>query len=226
MTIVEIVNLVKEVGVSIVILAAVIYLLVKYFSNLIDDKTGQKKSEIAIIETVQYDSVKCLKELHPLFNKIDMIVETKLPITTIGGPVRTEIFRDVLAIFYKTGKEIIEQLLDKDITIHNFLNENYKATNQIIIDSSKKMEEAGIPNVVIEKFNKWNEIRHEYILTTINDIYSSEVFNTTIEKEYAVLNLFMNSFYFVLMDAERTLKSLNGDLTGTMYKGKMVENLH
>ena len=105
-------------------------------------------------------------------------------------------------------------------------SENYKATNQIIIDSSKKMEEAGIPNVVIEKFNKWNEIRHEYILTTINDIYSSEVFNTTIEKEYAVLNLFMNSFYFVLMDAERTLKSLNGDLTGTMYKGKMVENLH
>lgn len=226
MTIVEIVNLIKEVGVSIVIISAVVYLLIKYFSNLIDNKSSKKKSETTIIETIQYDSVKCLKELHPLFNKIDMIIETKLPITTIGGPVRTEIFRDVLTIFYKTGKDVIEQLLDRDITTHNFLNENYRITNQIISESSRRMEEAGIPSIVIMKFNRWNEIRHEYILTTISDIDSSEVFSTTIEKQYAVLNLFMNSFYFVLIDAERTLKSLNGDLTGTMYKGKVVENLH
>ena len=41
MNIVEIVNLIKEVGVSIVIIAAVVYLLIKYFSNLIDNKNSK-----------------------------------------------------------------------------------------------------------------------------------------------------------------------------------------
>lgn len=226
MTLVEIINIVKELGVTVVMLGAVIYLLVKYFSNLIDSKVAKNKNIPEEVQAVQYNSVKCLKQLHPFFDKVDGIIETKLPITTIGGPVRTEIFRDVLTIFYKTAKDVIKELLDKDITMSNFLTENYKAANQIISESNKRMRESGIPEVVIIKFNQWNNDRHEYILSTISDVDSSEVFSTVVEKEYAILNLYTNSSYFVLIDAERTLKSLNGDLTGTVYKGKIVENLH
>ena len=88
MTWIEVVNVIKEVGVSVVILAAVIYLLVKYFSAIIDNKiakNGEKAEEKlkAGAQGLQYNSVTSLKILHPIFNKIDNIVNVKLLITKI-----------------------------------------------------------------------------------------------------------------------------------------------
>lgn len=226
MTWVEVLNAIKDVGVSIVLIAAVIYLLVKYFSLLIDNKIGKKTSKLPEVESSKFNSVAVLKETHPVFNKINGIIDTKLPITTIGGPVRTEIFRDVLTIFYETALYEIAALLDKNMTSENFLANNYNMANSVIKDSSAKMRRAGIPDVVIEKFNTWNSPRHEYVLSTITDIDASDVFSSLVEKQYAALNLYMDSMYFVLMDAEKTLKNLNGDLTGAVYKGKVVEGLH
>ena len=227
MTWVEILDAIKDVGVSVVMLAATIYLLVKYFGALIDNKIGKgNKPVLPEVESSKFNSVKTLKETHPIFNKINGIIDTKLPITTLGGPVRTEIFRDVLTMFYEAAETEISNLLDKEITSENFLANNYNMANAIIKDSSTKMCNAGVPEVVIEKFNKWNNPRHEYVLSTITDIDASDVFSSVAEKEYAALNLYMDTMYFVLMDAEKTLKNLNGDLTGSVYKGKVVEGLH
>ena len=98
--------------------------------------------------------------------------------------------------------------------------------NFIIKESNEKMLSLGVPEVVVRKFNEWNSGRNEYILSAISDIDSSNVFSTVVEKQYTVLSTYVNSSNFILMDAEKTLKSLNGDLTGTTYKGKKVESLH
>lgn len=221
----EIAKMITDIGFLVILAAAVIYLLVKYFSAMIDMKVKKGKLPEEA-EHIQYDSVSALKELHPYFNKIDSILELKLPITKIGGPVRTEIFKDTLQIFYEESKQITYALLDKNITKNNFLSENVKALNDVVKKSTEKMREQQIPEVVIEKFWEWNYKRHDYIAGTLSDINSSTVFDSVIEKEYAALNLFQSTSYFVLMDAERTLKTLNGDLTGTTYKGKIIESLH
>ena len=221
----EIAKMITDIGFLVILAAAVIYLLVKYFSAMIDMKVKKGKLPEEA-EHIQYDSVSALKELHPYFNKIDSILELKLPITKIGGPVRTEIFKDTLQIFYEESKQITYALLDKNITKNNFLSENVKALNDVVKKSTEKMREQQIPEVVIEKFWEWNYKRHDYIASTLSDINSSTVFDSVIEKEYAALNLFQSTSYFVLMDAERTLKTLNGDLTGTTYKGKIIESLH
>lgn len=222
---IEIINVVKETGTTVAVIGVVIYLLVKYFSMLIESKIPKKEipEEASVI---QHNSVKCLKTLHPYFDKIDRIIDIKLPITSIGGPVRTEIFRDILTIYYKTSKEKIGELLNEDVTLDNFLTENYKTANAIIKESNEKMLSLGIPEVVVRKFNEWNSGINEYILSAISDIDSSNVFSTVVEKQYTVLSTYVNSSNFILMDAEKTLKSLNGDLTGTTYKGKKVESLH
>lgn len=221
----EIAKMIADIGFLVILAAAVIYLLVKYFSAMIDMKVKKGKLPEEA-EHIQYDSVSALKELHPYFNKIDSILELKLPITKIGGPVRTEIFKDTLQIFYEESKQITYALLDKNITKNNFLSENVKALNDVVKKSTEKMREQQIPEVVIEKFWEWNYKRHDYIAGTLSDINSSTVFDSVIEKEYVALNLFQSTSYFVLMDAERTLKTLNGDLTGTTYKGKIIESLH
>ena len=175
---------------------------------------------------MQYNSVKTLKIIHPIFNKIDNIVNVKVPIVRIGGPVRTKIFRDVLTIYYKTAKQEILGILDKDINLRNFLSCNYTLVNDVAKNSNEKMRMNGIPEVVIEKWNTWVNSKYDYMLRTISDIESSDVFSNVVEKQYAALNLYTDMGYFMLMDAEKTLKSLNGDLSGTVYKGEIVEDLH
>ena len=88
------------------------------------------------------------------------------------------------------------------------------------------MKEYGIPEIVIIKFWEWNSKRHEYIASTLSDIDSSTVFKTVVEKQYAALNLYQTSSYFCIIDAEKTLKNLNGDLSGTIYRGEVIEDLH
>ena len=39
-----------------------------------------------------------------------------------------------------------------------------------------------------------------------------------------VLSLLRETAYFTLLDAEKTLKSLNGSLTGVIYQGQIVED--
>ena len=222
---VEVGKLLAEIGVSTGLTAAVIYLLIRYFTKLIDYKF-KEKGTIVDNEHIEYGSVKVLKEAHPIFNKLEDIINIKLPIVHIGGPVRTTIFRDVLKIFYRCQMNLIRQLLEQPITEDNFLSLNSKIANKFITDADKEMEEFGVPEIVRTKFWEWNYKRHEYTMTTLSDIDSSNVFKTAVEKQYAALNLYQSYAYFILIDAENTLTTLNGELTGTIYKGAVVENLH
>lgn len=227
----EIGKSIVELGTTTIIIAAVIYLLIKYFSNLINNKIEKEKEKIEIKQEEQIEhfglgSIQVLKETHPYFSKIDNLINVKLPFTKIGGPVRTMIFRDVLKIFYETAKRKNYRLLDEHITLENFLSKNREYLNMLVEESSETMKNYGIPDIVIEKFWEWNYKRHEYVMSNLSDIDSSAVFGSVVEKQYAALNLYQSASYFVLMDAENTLKNLNGDLTGTIYKGKEVESLH
>ena len=128
MEFIEIGKAMAELTTTTVIIAAVIYLLIKYFSNIIDGKIV-KKEKIDEIDHLELGSLQALKQLHPYFNKVDNLIEVKLPITKIGGPVRTLIFRDVLKIFYETGKETFNNLLDENITKENFLQKAFEKSH-------------------------------------------------------------------------------------------------
>ena len=220
----EIADAIGNLTVLVVIAAAVIYLLVKYFSKKIDNVSNL--ADLQQRDGLAYDSVLTLKDTHPYFSKVYTILEIKIPITKIGGPIRTEIFRDVLKIFYEAQKEIVYDLLTENITEENFLQENLKAANKMIKKADENMKLFGIPQIVREKFWEWYSKRHDYITSTLSDIDSSIVFKTIVEKEYAALSLFQSCAYFTLMDAENTLRNLNGDLTGTIYNGKVIESLN
>ena len=99
-------------------------MLIKYFSAIIDKKVkkGEEKIKETQVEHLELGSIQLLKDVHPYFTKIDNLIEIKLPITRIGGPVRTLIFRDILKIFYETAKAVNIKLLeqkDKVIEIQN-----------------------------------------------------------------------------------------------------------
>ena len=80
MEFIEIGKAMAELTTTTVIIAAVIYLLIKYFSNIIDGKIV-KKEKIDEIDHLELGSLQALKQLHPYFNKVDNLIEVKLPIT-------------------------------------------------------------------------------------------------------------------------------------------------
>lgn len=216
-----------ESGVMVVICGAVIYLLVKYFSAMIETKSKKHNVEkVAETNVVEFGSVATLKELHSFFPKMEGILELKIPTLTIGGPVRTDIFKDILKIFYETAIQMTKDTLDKNLTNKNFLFVNKAGINRLLEVSKVKMLEAGIPQVAIYKFLDWSSKRYDYVMSTLSDIDACDTFSSVVEKQYAALNLYQSTFYFFLLDAEKTLKHLNGDLTGSVYKGREVEPLH
>lgn len=216
-----------ESGIMVVICGVVIYLLAKYFSAMIETK-GKKAHVEKVAETnaVEFGSIAALKELHSFFPKMEGILELKIPTLSIGGPVRTDIFKDILRIFYETAIRVIKDTLDKNLTDKTFLSENKEMINRLLETSKVKMMEAEIPTVAIYKFLDWSSKRYDYVMSTLSDIDSCDAFASTVEKQYAALNLYQSTFYFFLIDAEKTLKYLNGDLTGAIYKGREVESLH
>ena len=84
--------------------------------------------------------------------------------------------------------------------------------HKYLIDKDSNLKKANIPNIVIEKFLDWNAKRHDYIMTVVSDINSSDIVNSVVEKEYLILSILKETAYFTLIDAEKTLKTLNRNL--------------
>ena len=223
----QVVEAISSNTIMIVISGAVIYLLVMYFKGIIDRQLTKEaiQTEQKITKAIEYSSVKELKDLHPIFLKIEGLKKIKIPSIHVGGPVRTEMFKELLNIYYTVWNERLIKLLDEEITNDNFLIKNTDMVNKIIAESSERMLKADIPQIVIDKFWQWGTKRYEYTCSTLSDIHSTGVLKSIVEKEFAALNRYQDHVYFTLIDAENTLENLNGELTGTIYHGKPVESL-
>ncbi len=61
--------------------------------------------------------------------------------------------------------------------------------------------------------------------TYITTIGTSRAYSSNIVKTNTLFLIVNVLFYTMLGDAERSIHSLNGDITGTIYKGKAVEEV-
>ena len=145
---------------------------------------------------------------------------------TLGGPVRTKIFKSMLIIYFSNFKRAVDELLDEEITLNNFYYKNEAMITEVLEQTMHDWEEDGIPIVVITKFQEWNSKRIAYLNLSLNDIDSSQVIDNAVEKQYMALNLYSGIVYLTFVDAEKTLSTLNGSLTGQYYKGEQIEGLH
>ena len=77
----------------------------------------------------------------------------------------------------------------------------------------------GIPEAVISKFNKWHSSHVYLIRSTIDRVFGSCFINTVKEQVAVVLGMYAFIFHLTILDAEKTLGDLNGDLNSVEYKG-------
>jgi hypothetical protein len=208
-----------------IIICALFILIGGGLKTLIDEiikkKVGSKNKQCNKKDA--YEIVDLI-EVHPLFDDLKWFKDVKVPNCKIGGPVRTLIFRNCLTIYYETFIEEATKLLHQNIDGENFLRVNEQFEHELITAIRANLYKADIPEVVIKKFQSWYITKHEHLLRYFSDIHSSVIVTSLVEKEHMVLSLLRETAYFTLLDAEKTLKSLNGSLTGVVYQGQIVED--
>lgn len=215
------------IGAAIYLVVQIVTTLVKYFLEERKDKK-ENKQKVKAEETLtphKVFSVKELRSYHTILVKIDSLVKTRIPLMTLGGPVRTKIFKSMLIIYFSNFKRAVDELLDEEITLNNFYYKNEAMITEVLEQTMHDWEEDGIPIVVITKFQEWNSKRIAYLNLSLNDIDSSQVIDNVVEKQYMALNLYSGIVYLTFVDAEKTLSTLNGSLTGQYYKGEQIEGL-
>lgn len=210
------------------IIIAIILMIVANTLNVVINKfiENKTKGKGSSSDLDNKKTIKDLKKLHPIFNDIRYYRDVKVPACHIGGPVRTIVFRDCLKIYYEVCLQVIEEITEKEITNSNFLTINREIVTDFLLRLKEALRNNEIPEKVIEKFCDWCGKRNEHLLNVISDIDSSSIIDLVVEKEYMVLSTIREIAYFVLLDAEKTLKTLNGELSGTKYKGLIIEPLH
>ena len=87
--------------------------------------------------------------------------------------------------------------------------------------STCRME--GIPEIVITKFARWVNPSIDMLFNYVEMIGNSNIYSSNIARTntlFLIVNLLMST---MMGDAERSIKGLNGDISGQVYKGQIIE---
>ena len=164
---------------------------------------------------------------HKLFNSCDYW--HRVGVDQIRFPaqykVRAKLYRDLLRAFINAVSISARAHLDPLSRSRN--NAEWAATayaliSDILNGSRMAMKANGTPPIVIEKFEEWHAGSIAYITHNIASLSETTIANNEI-KTAALLSAIHSSTKTAFYNAERTLITLNGQLTGQQYQGETVE---
>lgn len=166
-------------------------------------------------------------KLHPLFAYLKYNIEIKIPNLRIENINRKIIFTKFLLIKFKTFYKYFQKLLDTNF--HDFINSELKDHLTVNLLNATKDYEAEckhiwIPCIVINKFSEWHAPHIEIVIRSINYISDSDFYSSKEEKVAIIFQFYITGFAQTLIDAEKTLNSLNGELDNWIKDNQKIIN--
>lgn len=159
---------------------------------------------------------------HQFFNTIDYWVNIEINNLPIVNPLKKRVVCTFLKIKYSTFSKKIREFIN-NLT----LEEENMDLETLIIDCLKEYEDnsrsAGIPDMFIDKFRIWNSSHTQILIDSVQSICASKFYDSFEEKIVAILDILTFSFRITLVDAERTINDLNGELEKTL-RGTIFDN--
>jgi hypothetical protein len=166
---------------------------------------------------------------HPFFSSAHYKIIAELPTLELSPtkPVKQMMFRDILTIYIKTMIDTCSEIVESDMSGwsgEKWSNEVSKHMNCLVTDFHTNALAAGIPDAALSKFSKWHyptlEMLYEYIVMLGN----SNIYATNLARTNTFLLMMNLLLVTTLGDAERSLKELNGEVSGKMYKNEILEH--
>lgn len=167
---------------------------------------------------------------HGFFQKIDYILRYKLPEIELrfkGQPCqgRTSLFRDMLEIKFDAWRRNIADVcaIDyKNLSKVDIRQAFTESMLNLVSEYESTWEQNGIPKLVVVKFHKWNDNHAQMFLEAIESITGGSCFSSPREIMNAILEMNALMLLLTILDAEKTLGDLNGELSGMEYKGSKL----
>ena len=165
---------------------------------------------------------------HMLFATAQYRLAIELPNLEIfpDKPVRRQLMVDLLRIYIKTihdGCKEIATTNMKGWSADQWTIEMSTRMSQMISAANSTARLEGLPDAVITKFTRWAGPSFDMMFTYVENIGASTAYASNVVRTntlFLIMNLLMST---MLGDAERSIKELNGDITGQVYKGQIIE---
>jgi hypothetical protein len=219
----ELLSVVKQYGWSGLLFAGAIFLFYKLIGDTLFIFTEKAKNTL-----LQRKEVKL--QLHAFFNAISYSIDVEVPAIILfhNEPNRQLLLKDLLLCTLHSVEEVTEKIAAADHSHWNYIQWNYEmlaAISEMNVLFVTKCVEKGIPEVVYNTYLRWYLVRLNHMRVLSNQIASNSMYATA-EIKTSTLFLAFNYFIVSLMgDAILTMKTLNGELTGTAYRGLIIEPL-
>ncbi len=160
---------------------------------------------------------------HAIFNTINRNLSFGIHNLVIGERLREAIFRDFLIYKFTAVKNELVSFVERG-DLEKMSNDLFKARLLDCIQKSicayeKKALNEKIPDIVISKFNEWHSSRIAMIYDFLNDIGESDLFESNTIKTKIAFDFFVHLLNLTIVDAQKTLINLNGQLDDITYKG-------
>lgn len=166
---------------------------------------------------------------HPFFSSAHYKIVAEIPVLELSPnkPVKQMMFRDILTIYIKSMLDTCSEIIELDMTGwsgEKWSNEVSKNLNRLVTDFHKNAIAAGIPDAALFKFSKWHYPTLEMLYEYITMLGTSSIYSTNQTRTSTFLLMMNLLLVTTLGDAERSLKELNGEVGGKMYKNQILEH--
>lgn len=170
------------------------------------------------LENNNYKNAKKYEELlnSLFFNMVRASVRYTIPEIHLKSKPKEEVLKKFLTIYFRT--------------FYDFFYENYRSNNPFklnettevfysLFDEIKdKAIEAGIPEIFVNKFTKFNEPIVKNTFVEVQEIVSSVVFSREIQKHAVILLILNNQLMLTLSRSIELFDGINGDLQRILCK--------
>lgn len=165
---------------------------------------------------------------HRLFGYLRLARASMIPNLPISDLGRSMVFGDLLDAKCRIVAEHYLLWLKKNMsaleTMHadTLASEHLSLVGDIVEAYESEARRMGIPAPVMEKFRYWHNPRIIHLRAEIILVCESEWITDTAQRVGFILSVVEHVMKATVFDAERTLSSLNGSLTGHVYRGVTI----
>lgn len=229
--ILEIIKLASELGPSFAVICLIIFIVYRLIKSLSSDKEQLNLPAAQEIELSKDSFSRMSNNLkyHAFFTNVQYRLVAEIPSLELidNKPVKQQMFRDLLRVETQVIYDICEDVVNIDMgpwSAAKWESEMAKRIGEILTTFVRKAKEETIPDIVINKYNKWHNSNFETMYSYISLLGHADVYKDNMARTNTFL-LIMNLLVMTtIADAERSIKELNGEIGGQLYKNMVIEH--
>lgn len=166
---------------------------------------------------------------HPIFTKYRFLINQRLKYINCHCVLRKKIFCDLMTIRIEVYNKIVKEFSLRDDINQISIVEFQYAMRELMLQTlsvwKEKAKVEGIPQVVIDRFiESTEEIRESFFLFVQSVSNSTYSYTDNISRTSAVFDMLSAFEEALLIKLEESLDKMNGEISGSTYKGIVCQN--